>query len=176
MKHHTYLKEDSNELSEKSDQLLALSRVGIAASDSDMNLDLEDCGYCGLFEVMATLSRDLTDELVEREVHGNKPTPTPRDPNISAAVPFAEQSPVMTLFAQWLAIQNIAHEVTDEEHERLCDRASKLEAEMMPLPITDPSDLAAKMIAHTNNFAFASSGPHAEKFQQQVRAFVGGLA
>lgn len=87
MKHAIYNKDGPECLSEKSDHLLALSRVGIAASDSGMNLDLQDCGYCGLFEVMALISADISDELVEREIHGNKPTqaPKPHDPDLITA-------------------------------------------------------------------------------------------
>lgn len=90
MKHPIYMTEDIQCLNEKADRLLALSRVGIAASDSAMNLDLGDCGYCGLFEAMALISADLSDELMQRETFGKAPkqAPKPCDPDINTAKAF----------------------------------------------------------------------------------------
>lgn len=48
-------------------RIYGLSRIGVAATDSAMNLDLNKSGYFELFEVIAQLAFDLGDMIEELE-------------------------------------------------------------------------------------------------------------
>lgn len=44
-------------------RIKGLAKIGLAASDTMMNVDLHDCGYAELFEVICVISNELIDEI-----------------------------------------------------------------------------------------------------------------
>ncbi|WP_299847702.1 hypothetical protein [uncultured Roseovarius sp.] len=71
MKDHIYDLETEGDPSMSAGHILALARVGVAASDSVMSVDLQRNGYQNLFEVIGDIAGRLMDEISELE-HQNE--------------------------------------------------------------------------------------------------------
>lgn len=80
---------------------------------------------------------------------------------------------IMAIFAEWKSA-HLRAEATknDEECDKLCDRMSELEAQIMAIPATTPEETAAKVVAITNNFLFEISGHNAAALEGELRALV----
>ena len=53
--------------SSKAMRLYSLARVGVASTDSTMNVNLAEGGYCELFEVMGRLAYELSSDCEDLE-------------------------------------------------------------------------------------------------------------
>ena len=63
MRDHIYDMEDDGDPILSAGQILSLARVGVAASDSAMSVDLQRNGYQNLFEVIGDIAGKLMDEI-----------------------------------------------------------------------------------------------------------------
>lgn len=60
------------------------------------------------------------------------------------------QTPIMALFADWLAMRDVISATADEhEFDRLIEAHLAIESEMSALPVQCAADLAAKFMAYT---------------------------
>lgn len=67
MRDHIYDQDNDDGAFVKASHILSLARVGVAASDSAMSVDLQSNGYQNLFEVIGDIAGRLMDEISELE-------------------------------------------------------------------------------------------------------------
>lgn len=146
---------------EKAGALFGLAKMGVAASDTAMNMDLHRSGFQQTFETMARLAHDLfldLDGLEDRDE--TQPPISALEEATKSEVPEeakgqAASTPILELFRQHQAIIGAAQtyqttatgKAEDEELELLFyQHSSKIEEEMMAQPSTCAADFAAKAI------------------------------
>ena len=133
--------------------ILGLARMGAAASDSQLGIDLSNGGYRETFEAIAQAAQD--GYFQQNIVTASDPLLGPDSPITQAG----QDTPILRLFRrhQALSAASTAHAVThpsanDDEIGRLfTDEMTRLDDEMMALPCQTPADFAAKSIVSSCN-------------------------
>jgi hypothetical protein len=89
---------------------------------------------------------------------------------------MADLSPIMTLFAKWNKLRDHSDErgLDDDEVDRRCDETDKVMDEILALPPTDATDVAAKLMCftHYGNYSLEEFAGGAG-FMQEMAALVG---
>ena len=141
-------------LSINAGQILALARVGVAASDTAMNVHLGGTDYQGLFEVIGGIADRLTDDLIDEEIIGPKPATT-------------------DLLAAWHAAWKVADQSKEEP---ICAdglrRMTEIERAIIEAPTKSAMDLATKVFVLTKGFELDIDGDNAPKLMAEIRALV----
>lgn len=84
-----------------------------------------------------------------------------------------DQTAVGKLFSLWLAERELALSASDEFFEVHREQMTEIETEMMPVPASSATDMAAKIIVITGNFGFGIDGANAPVFIAEQYALTG---